>query len=73
MPRRFMFFIVSMLIYGVGRAIGWLTLSVTMGREALFEETTGRDRLSVLWIVASMVISGIICFGLTQWGFGLPQ
>ena len=69
-----MFFILAFLIYGVGRAIGWLALSLAMGREVfLQDQPAGRQVLGLAWLVLSIVLAGLICFSRTGWGFGLPQ
>ena len=69
-----MFIIVFFLIYGAGRAIGLLALSLTMGRDVLFEEREGKQQLiSSAWFLLSLLIAGVICFSLTDWGLGLPH
>jgi len=68
-----MFFILTFLIYGVGRAIGWMALSLTMGRDVLLEEEpASRQILSYVWMAASILLAVIICFYQTNWGLGLP-
>jgi len=69
-----MFVILFFLIYVSGRAIGLLALSLTMGRDVLFEEPEGKQQiLASVWFFVSLLIAGVICFSLTDWGLGLPH
>ena len=68
-----MFIIFFFLIYGAGRAIGWLTLSLTMGREVLLEEPEPKQNLLAIgWFIVSLALAGLLCFKRTNWGFSLP-
>jgi len=68
-----MFIIFFFLIYGAGRAIGWLALSLTMGREVLLEEPDPKQNLIAIgWFIASLVLAGLISFSRKDWGLGLP-
>jgi len=67
-----MFVILSIVIYFAGRAIGWLALSLTMGRDAVFQQQTGPNVASTMWLVLSVGIAAIICFLKSDWGIALP-
>lgn len=68
-----MFFILSILIYGAGHAIGWLALSLALGRSALVKEDIAPKTASLLWAVASMAIAAFLCHLYPGWALALPD
>lgn len=68
-----MFFVLSIVIFFVGRAIGWLALSLAMGRAVLMKENVAPKSATVLWAVASLALSALLCYLYPGWTFSLPD
>ena len=67
-----MFIVLSIAIYFTGRALGWLVLSLAMGRAVLMKEDAVPKLASVGWGLASLAIAAFLCSLYPGWAFSLP-
>ncbi len=68
-----MFFILSIAIYFAGRAIGWLALSLALGRNVLMREDFAPKSAALLWGLASLAIAAFLCHLYPGWALALPD
>lgn len=67
-----MFFVLAIVIYFSGRALGWLALSLAMGRAVLMKDNVVPKLASVGWGLMSLAIAAFLCELYPGWTFALP-
>lgn len=72
MPLRPMVVVLAIVIYCSGRALGWLVLSLALGRAVLMKEDVVPKLASVGWGLMSLAIAAFLCSLYPGWTFSLP-